>query len=79
MSSEPGKNLRLGALALIPLACCIGLPLIAAAGISAALAAWVGGITVAALVLIAAAAALILRARRQRRGHPSFRVDRSGT
>jgi hypothetical protein len=64
--SEPRANLGVGLLALIPVACCIGLPLLAAAGISVALAAWVGGIALAALVLIAAVAVLVLRTRRHR-------------
>ena len=63
---EPRWNLGLGLVALIPIACCIGLPLIAAAGISIGLAAWAGGTAVAALVLIAAVALLVLRARRHR-------------
>jgi membrane protein implicated in regulation of membrane protease activity len=69
--SEPRSNLGVGLLALIPIACCIGLPLIAAAGISIALAAWVGGIALAALVLTVAVAVLILRTRRRRSNRPS--------
>jgi len=61
--SEPRSNLGVGLLALIPIACCIGLPLIAAAGISVALAPWVGGIALAALVLIVAVAVFALRTR----------------
>ena len=37
--SEKRQSLGLGAVALIPIVCCIGLPLIAAAGVSAAVAA----------------------------------------
>jgi membrane protein implicated in regulation of membrane protease activity len=69
--SEPRSNLGVGLLALIPIACCIGLPLIAAAGISVALAAWVGGIALAALVLIIAVAARVLRTRRHRNDRPA--------
>jgi len=69
--SEPRSNLGVGLLALIPIACCIGLPLIAAAGISVALAAWVGGLALAALVLIVAVAVLVLRTRRHRNDRPS--------
>ena len=69
--SEHRSNPGVGLLALIPIACCIGLPLIAAAGISVALAAWVGGITLAALVLIVAVAVLVLRTRRHRNDRPS--------
>jgi len=64
--SEHRSNLGFGLLALIPIVCCIGLPLIAAAGVSVALAAWVGRIALAALVLIVAVAVLVLRTRRHR-------------
>jgi asparagine N-glycosylation enzyme membrane subunit Stt3 len=63
--SELRKSLGLGAFALVPIACCVGIPLIATAGISVALAAWVGGVAFGALVLVAAFALLILRRRRQ--------------
>ena len=69
--SEPRSNLGVGLLALIPITCCIGLPLVAAAGISVALAAWVGGLALAALVLVVAVAVLVLRTRRRRSGRPS--------
>ncbi len=73
--SEPRSNLGVGLLTLIPIACCIGLPLIAAAGISVALAACVGGLALAALVVIVAVAVLVLRMRRQRNtGHTSMRT-----
>ena len=76
--SEPRSNLGVGLLALIPIACCIGLPLIAAAGISVALAAWVGGIALAALVLIVVVAGLVLRARCHRNDrHASLLRTRS--
>ncbi len=64
--SELRSNLRVGLLALIPIACCFSLPLLAAGGISIALAAWVGGITLAALVLIVAVTVFVLRTRRRR-------------
>jgi len=64
--SEQRSNLGFGLLALIPIVCCIGLPLIAAAGISVALAAWVGGLVLAVLVLIVAVVVLVLRTRRHR-------------
>ena len=76
--SEHRSNLGFGLLALIPIVCCIGLPLIAAAGISVALAAWVGGLAFAALVLIVAVAVLALRTRRHRNDrHPSILRTRS--
>jgi hypothetical protein len=64
--TEARKSLGLGALALIPIGCCIGIPLIAAAGISVAVAAWAGGIVVGVLVLVAAAIVLALRVRHRR-------------
>ena len=63
--SEPRTNLGVGLLALIQIGCCIGLPLIAAGGISVALAARVGGIALGVLVLIVAVGALVLRTRLQ--------------
>lgn len=63
---EPRTSLGWGALALIPIACCIGIPLIAAAGISVAVSAWVGGIAIGALILAAATALLVIRGRRRR-------------
>jgi hypothetical protein len=67
--SEPRASLGVGLLALI--ACCIGLPLIAAAGISVTLSAWVGGIALATVVLITGVAALVLRERRHRNDGPT--------
>jgi hypothetical protein len=64
--SEARSNLGPGVFALIPIGCCIGLPLIAASGVSVGLAAWVGGILLGALVLVAAAALFVLRAGRHR-------------
>jgi hypothetical protein len=67
--SEARSNFRLGVLALIPIGCCIGLPLIAAAGISVAVAAWVGGIAIGGIVLVAAVIWLALRVRRRHDRH----------
>jgi hypothetical protein len=64
--SETGKQLGLGALALLPVVCCAGIPLLAAAGISVAVAAWAGGIAVGALVLVGVAILLGVRVRRHR-------------
>jgi hypothetical protein len=76
--SEARKNLGLGALALVPIVCCIGIPLIAAAGISVAVAAWAGGIAVGGIVLVAAIVLLALRLRRRHGGQfPSLRATRS--
>jgi hypothetical protein len=60
--SDVRKSLGIGALALLPIACCIGLPLIVAAGIGAAALAW-GGAVVGAVVIATAAAFLVLRRR----------------
>jgi hypothetical protein len=38
------KELGFGLIALLPIACCVGLPLIVATGISVAAVAWAGGI-----------------------------------
>ncbi len=76
--SEKRTNLGWGALALIPIACCLGIPLIAAAGISVAVAAWAGGIAVGAVVLAAALILGGLRVRRRRRRRaPALSVTRS--
>ena len=58
---------------LIPLllvACCAGLPAIAAAALSVAAIAWVGGITVGAITFVIAAVLLWLRRRARRGGFP---------
>ncbi len=64
--SQARKNLGLGALALVPIVCCVGLPLLLAAGISVAAFTVIGGISVGALVLGAAIALIVIRARRRR-------------
>jgi membrane protein implicated in regulation of membrane protease activity len=74
---EERSNLGLGLLALIPIACCIGVPLVAAAGVSVAVAAWSGGITLAALVLIAAVVLLAVRVRRRHRGERGSSIVRA--
>lgn len=58
--SEARKNLGFGLLALVPIVCCVGLPLIAAADIRLAVAAWAGRIGLAAVVLVAAVAVFAL-------------------
>jgi hypothetical protein len=62
---ETRSSLGVGLLALIPVACCIGLPLIVAGGIGIGLAAWAGGLALTALAIVAAAA-LVVRVRRHR-------------
>jgi hypothetical protein len=61
---EAPKSVGLGALALLPILCCIGLPLLFATGVSVAVAAWIGGALVGAIVLVAALLVLTLRLRR---------------
>ena len=68
--SKPRKNLGLAALALVPIACCIGLPLFAAAGVSLAVAAWLGGIAAAAIALALLLVVFAARMRRRRSAQP---------
>ncbi len=77
--SETRKNLGLGALALLPIVCCIGVPLIVAAGVSVALAAWVSGIAIGGIVLVGAIVLLAVRVRRHRTQRPSLRITGSGS
>ncbi|MDQ3381793.1 MAG: hypothetical protein M3546_16005 [Actinomycetota bacterium] len=57
------KSLGLGGIALLSIACCVGLPLIVTAGFSVAAVAWVGGIAIGAIALAAALTLLALRIR----------------
>lgn len=61
--SERRDGLGLAGLAVIPIACCIGLPLLAAVGIGVAV--LVGGIAAGAVAVIAAAVLLVRRTRRR--------------
>ena len=71
--NETRQSLGFGLIALVPIVCCIGLPLIAAAGIGVGLAARLGGIALAALVLITLVVLLAVRAHRQHNdGPPSW-------
>ena len=63
--SEP-KGIGMAGLALLPIVCCVGLPLLLAAGLSVAAFALIGGITVGAVALAAAVALLVVRTRRRR-------------
>jgi hypothetical protein len=63
--SETRKNVGLGAVALIPIACCIGIPLTAGAWISVAVAARAGGAFVVVVVLVAVVVVLALRLQRR--------------
>lgn len=64
--SETRKSLGLGAPAVIPIVCCVGIPLIVAAGISVAIAAWTGEIVVGTVVLAGAVILLSVRVSRRR-------------
>ena len=68
--SELRKNFGTGALALLPIACCIGLPLLAAAGVSLAVAAWTGGIAAAAIAVALVLVVFTSRMRRRRSAQP---------
>lgn len=70
--SELRKSLGAGAVALGAVACCAGLPLLAA-GLSTAALAWVGGIAIGALTLAAGIALAIAKAWRRSCAAPSDR------
>ncbi len=62
--SEP-RGIGLAGLALLPIVCCIGLPLLLAAGLSVAAFALIGGIAVGAVALAAVVTLLVVRARKR--------------
>ena len=68
--SEKRQSLGVSALALVPIACCIGLPLLVAAGVSFAVAAWTGGIAAAAIALALVLVVFTSRLRRRRSAQP---------
>lgn len=59
------NGLGTSALALLAVVCCAGLPLLLAAGLSAAAAVWIGGITLGVAVFAASLALLVLRGHRR--------------
>lgn len=61
--SERPHGLGLAGLAVIPIACCIGLPLLAAAGIGVAV--LVAGVAAGVVAVLAAAVLLVRRTRRR--------------
>jgi len=77
--SELGKSLGVGGIGLLAIACCAGLPLILAAGVSAAVLAWVGGLTAGLIALGFAVALLVIRARRRSRALPATPSRRSSS
>ncbi|HWQ23351.1 MAG TPA: hypothetical protein VNK94_04525 [Gaiellaceae bacterium] len=60
-----GSRLLAAAVLVLAPVCCLGLPLLVAAGVSLGLAAAVGGLLLAALVALAVGGLLVLRARRR--------------
>lgn len=60
------SGLGVGAVSLLAVVCCAGLPLLVAAGLSVAALAWIGGIAGGTLALAAAIGLLALRGRRRR-------------
>jgi len=60
--SELRKGIGLGGIAVLPIVCCIALPLLLAAGVSAAAFAW-GGVALGALALIGVVACVVVRRR----------------
>ena len=60
------KDLGLGGIGLLSIACCVGLPLIVTAGFSVAVFAWVGGIAIGAIALAAALTLFAVRIRTRR-------------
>lgn len=67
------KGLGFGLIALLPIACCLGLPLIVAAGLSVTAVALVGGIASGAIALAATMLLFSIRIRTRRR-RASFSV-----
>ncbi len=65
MSKLP-KRIGLAGLALLPIVCCAGLPLLVAAGLSVTAFALIGGITAGLIAVAAVIALLIVRARKRR-------------
>ena len=61
------QTLGAGALGLLAIGCCAGLPLLVAAGISAAAFAWIGGIAAGVIALTIAGVFLVSRVRASRR------------
>lgn len=63
--TELPKGIGVWGVAVLPIACCLGAPLLVAAGLGVAALALIAGITVGALALAAAIGLLIVRARRR--------------
>ncbi len=64
---DGAKGLGFGLIALLPITCCLGLPLIVAAGLSVTVVALVGGIAFGAIVLAATVLLFSIRIRTRRR------------
>lgn len=76
--SDVRKSLGTGAIALLAIACCIGLPLLVAAGIGAAALVW-GGAVIGGLVLATAAAFLLVRRRARAEAGVSAVAERTSS
>jgi hypothetical protein len=74
--SEVRKSLGVGGIALLPIACCIGLPLLAAAGVGAAALVW-GGAVVGGIAVATLAGVLLLRRRARATACPRPLVERA--
>ena len=77
--SELRTSLGLGGIGVLAIVCCAGLPLILAAGVSAAVLAWAGGLAVGVIALVVAVALLVVRARRRSSAVPSTPTRRSSS
>lgn len=77
MKNATEKGLGLGVIALLPI-CCVGLPLLLAAGISLTAAFAVGGAVLAGVVAGLVLAAVLLRRRARTRAHAFSDTGRSG-
>lgn len=75
--SDARKSLGLAGIGVLAIVCCAGLPLILAAGLSAAVLAWAGGLAAGLIALGFAVAFLVVRARRRSCAVPSTATRRS--
>ncbi len=70
--SETGETpLGVAAFVALPIVCCVGLSLLVGAGLSAAAAAWIGGLGLGAVALAAALALTTARVPRQKAVSPT--------
>jgi len=62
--SELRKGIGVGGIALLPIVCCVGLPLLLAASVGAAAFVW-GGVAIGVLALVAVVVFVVVRRRAQ--------------